>query len=242
MIGKLIGVGVGPGHPELVTVKASKILKTVDVVCAPKARLEKPSLALTTVKPILQELEKAPEILELVFPMTRNAKLLKNVWESNAETILVKLKEGKNVAFITLGDPMFYSTFIYTYKTIKEKCPEVEVEIVPGVTSLTACAAVSKTPIAEGEEVVAIIPSNTNLRKIRSIAENADTLVFMKGTKLLKELLKELAVCGFNEKSPIVIVKKSDASEGEIKIGRLDDLQNWKVGDNYFSTIMIKRR
>ena len=242
LLGKLIGVGTGPGHPELITVKASKILKTVDVVCAPKARLDKPSLALTTVKPILQELEKTPEILELVFPMTRNAKLLKNVWENNAETIAAKLKEGKNVAFITLGDPLFYSTFIYTYKTIMEKCPEVEVEIVPGVTSLTACAAVSKTPIAEGEEVIAIIPSNTNLRRLRSIAKNADTLVCIKGTKLLKELPKELAICGFSENSPVVIVKKIDASKEEIKTGRLGDLQNWKAGDDYFSTIIIKRR
>ncbi|MEM3054116.1 MAG: precorrin-2 C(20)-methyltransferase [Candidatus Bathyarchaeia archaeon] len=242
VLGKLIGVGVGPGNPELVTVKASRILKAVDVVCAPKARQDKPSLALTTVKPILEELGKAPEILELVFPMTRNAKLLKNFWEKNAETIAAKLKEGKNVAFITLGDPMFYSTFTYTYKTIMEKCPEVEVEIIPGVTSLTACAAVSRTPIAEGQEIVAIVPSNTNLKKIKSIAKNADTLVFMKGTRLLKELPKELAVCGFSENSPVVIVKKIDASKEEVKTGRLSDLQNWKVGDNYFSTIIIKRR
>jgi len=242
LLGKLIGVGIGPGHPELITVKASKILKAVDVVCAPKARLDKPSLALTTVKPFLQELEKTPEILELVYPMTRNTRLLKNVWENNAEIIAAKLKEGKNVAFITLGDPMFYSTFIYTYKTIVEKCPEVEVEIVPGVTSLTACAAVSKTPIAEGEEVVAIIPSNTNLRRIKNIAKNADTLVFMKGTKLLKELPKELAICGFSENSQVAIVKMVAASREEIKTGRLSDLQNWRDVDDYFSTVIIKRR
>jgi len=242
LLGKLIGVGVGPGHPELITVKALKILKAVEVICAPKARLDKSSLALAIVKPILQELEKTPEILELVFPMTRNTEFLKEVWESNAETIAAKLKEGKNVAFITLGDPMFYSTFIYTYKTIVEKCPEVEVEIVPGVTSLTACAAVSKMPIAEAEEVVAIVPSNTKLRKIRGIAKNADTLVFMKGTKLLKALPKELAICGFSENSPVVIVKKNGASMEKIKTGRLGDLQNWRGCEDYFSTIVIKRR
>jgi precorrin-2/cobalt-factor-2 C20-methyltransferase len=242
LLGKLIGVGVGPGHPELITVKASKILKTVDVICAPKARLDKQSLALTTVKPLLQELAKKPEILELVFPMVRNKKLLKEVWEHNAETITAKLKEGKNVAFITLGDPMFYSTFIYTYKTVMEKCPEVDVEIVPGVTSLTACAAASKTPIAEGEEVVVIVPSNTNLRRIRGIAKNADTLVFMKGTKILKKLPKELAICGFNENSQIAIVKKNGISREEIKIGRLGDLQNWRGCEDYFSTVIIKRR
>ncbi|MGB9959093.1 MAG: precorrin-2 C(20)-methyltransferase [Candidatus Bathyarchaeales archaeon] len=242
MLGKLVGVGVGPGKPELITIKASQILKSVDVICAPKACLDKPSLALKTVKPILQELERPPEILELIYPMTRNLKLLENVWESNAETILAKLKEGKNVAFITLGDPMLYSTFIYTCKTIMEKCPEVEVEIVPGVTSLTECAAVSRTPIAEGEEVVAIIPSSIDLRKIKCIAENADTLVFMKGTKLLKELPKELAFCGFAESSPVILVKKSDTSREEVKTGRLGDLQNWEVDGNYFSTVIIKRR
>ncbi len=242
MLGKLIGVGVGPGNSRLIAVKALEILKTVDVIYAPKAGLNKPSLALATVKPILQSVEKPPEILELIFPMVKDAKLLKGVWGKNAEAIIAKLKEGKNVAFITLGDPMFYSTFIYIYKSVVEKCPEVEVEIIPGITSLTACAAASKTPIAEAEEIVAIIPSNINLKKIDRIAKHADTLIFMKGTKRLKELAKTLIRCGFHETSPTVLVKKYGASREEVKVGRLNDLQNWEIGEEYFLTVMIKRR
>jgi precorrin-2/cobalt-factor-2 C20-methyltransferase len=194
------------------------------------------------VKPLLQKLKKTPEVLELTFPMVKNMKLLKEAWGKNAETITAKLKEGKNVAFITLGDPMFYSTFIYTYKAVVEKCPGVDTEIVPGVTSLTACAAASRTPIAEGKEVVVIVPSNASLKKVSNIAGIADTLVLMKGMNLSKKLLRELVSCGFHKSSPMVIVKKNDNSEEEVKILRLSDLQNLRVDGEYFSTIIIKRR
>lgn len=241
MLGKLVGVGVGPGNPELLTYKAVKILMNMDVICTPKASLEKRSLALETVKPFLQGLEKPPEILELVFPMVKDAETLRENWKKNAEIIITKLEEGKNVAFITLGDPMFYSTFIYIYEAIVEKRPEFEVEIVPGITSLTACAAVSKVPVAKAEETVAVVPANTPLRKIISMTKNVDTLVFMKGTKRLKKLLETLARYGFNEDSPVVMVKKAGVSMEEVKTGKLKDLQNWDI-DAYFSTVIIKRR
>lgn len=242
LLGKLIGVGVGTGQPELITLKALRTLQNVDVICAPKAESARHSMALETVKPLLQVCGKTPEILELVFPMVKDEKMLREAWKRNTETVIATLGEGKNVAFITLGDPMFYSTFIYLYKSVIKKCPNVEVEIVPGITSFTTCAAASKVPIAEAEEIVAVVPSTAKMEKVSEIAKHADTLVFMKGIKNLDRLYEMLLNCGFTQNSPIVMVEKHGTPHEAIKIGRLKNLKDWEACKSYLSTIIIKRK
>jgi len=241
MLGKLIGVGVGPGDPGLVTLKAYEAIKAADVICAPKARAEKPSMALKAVKPLLKMMQSSPEILELVFPMVKDKYTLARAWRKNAEVIMAELKKGKNVVFITLGDPMFYSTFIYVYRSIVEAYPELNVEVVPGVTSMTACAASSKMPIAEADDAVAILPAGIDTVKVYEIARHVDTIIFIKGVRNLTELAEILLKGGFIGDSPVVMVKKSDGLTEEIKTGTLKDLGGWKVKD-YFSTIIVKKR
>ena len=90
-----------------------------------------------------------------------------------AAIVAAKAKKG-NVAFITLGDPMLYSTFLYLYECVKETYPEIELEIIPGVTSVTAAAASSKLPLAEKEEVVTIMPSELNPTLIEETAKHAE--------------------------------------------------------------------
>ena len=240
MLGKFVGVGVGPGDPELITVKAVKILKTADVISIPKAHENKPSLALAIVKHILEEREKPPEVLELVFPMTKDKEELKRVWNENARIIAEKTKTGKTIAFITLGDPMFYSTFIYLCQRMKEEHPEVNLEIIPGVTSVTACAAVSKIPLAEKNEVVAIIPSGIDSNRIGEIAKHADSLVLMKGSKRLKKLVPILEKSGFTKDSTIALVRRCTMPKEKVMVGKLGDVKNWDIHDDYFSISMIK--
>lgn len=241
MVGKLYGVGVGPGDPELITLKAYEILRIVDVVCAPKARVDRPSHALEVVKPLLQDAGKIQEILELIYPMIRDLGVLEAFWEMNSESIVSKLREGKDVAFVTMGDPMLYSTFIYTYRKVREKLPEADVEVIPGVTSLTACAAASKMPIAEDDETVALIPSTAEPEKVRELAKHADTLIFMKGVKNLEELTKALMECGFGEGSLVIMVKGYGTVQEEVKVGSLGELHRWDSRDTYFSTLMVKK-
>jgi precorrin-2/cobalt-factor-2 C20-methyltransferase len=238
--GKLVGVGVGPGDPELITVKAAKLLKTADVISIPKAHENKPSLALTIVKQILEERESPPEVLELVFPMIQNKKELKDAWSANAQIIAKKAKTGKTIAFITLGDPMFFSTFIYLCQRMKNEYPEVRLEIIPGVTSLTACAAVSKIPLAEKNEVVAIIPSGVDPDRIKELAKHADSLVLMKGAKRLKEIVPVLEKSGFTKNSTIAIVRRCTMPKQEVVVGRLDEVKNWDINEDYFSISLIK--
>jgi precorrin-2/cobalt-factor-2 C20-methyltransferase len=240
--GKLVGVGVGPGDPELVTVKAAKTLKTADVISIPKAHNDKPSLALSIVKGILDERTTAPELLELVFPMTNDKKKLETQWSENARIIAEKTKLGKTIAFITLGDPMFYSTFIYICQKMKKEHPEVKLEIIPGVTSLTACATASKIPLTEKNEVVSVVPSGICSERIREIAKNSNSLVLMKGATRLKGLVPVLEESGFTKKSTVALVKRCTMPEQKAIVGTLGDVQNWDIDEDYFSISIITKR
>jgi len=242
LAGRFIGIGVGPGDPELITLKAVKALQAADIICIPKSHANKPSLAFTMVKNILEEREKAPEILELIFPMTKDELGNKALWTKNAGIIAEKVASGKVIAFITLGDPMFYSTFIYLYQSLKEEYPKLQLEIIPGVTSLTACAASAKIPLAEKEEVVSVIPSDFDTKLIEETAKHADNLVFIKCAYRLKELIPIIERSGFKENSTIALVRRCTMPEEEVLVGKLSDVQNWKICEDYFSVAIIKKR
>jgi precorrin-2/cobalt-factor-2 C20-methyltransferase len=239
--GKVVGIGVGPGDPELITVKAAKTLASVDVVCVPKARNDKMSTALTMIQPILKERKKQPEILDLVFPMTKEGPALKRAWVANAKRVAERAKKGESVAFITLGDPMFYSTFIYLCQNIKNMFPEIELEIIPGVTSLTACAATCLLPLAEQDEALVIIPYSFDSVHVGEIAKHANNLVFMKGAPELKDMFEVLEKSGFTEDSTVALIQRCTMPGEKVVIGRLGDVKNWKVKGDYFSMTIIKK-
>ncbi len=241
MEGKFIGVGIGPGDPELITVKAVKALKRADVICVPKSHVKKPSIALGIIGQILEERETPPEVLELVFPMTKNALSVKKRWLKNAEIVAEKAKAGKIVAFVTLGDPMLYSTFLYLYRSVAEAHPDVNLEIIPGVTSVTAAAASARLPLAEKEDVVSIVPAHLDFQLIEETARQADTLVFMKCAHRIKALVPFLEKSGFTENSIIALVKRCTFPEETVFVGRLGDVAKWDIAADYFSVAIIKR-
>lgn len=241
LAGTFIGIGVGPGDPELITVKAVKALKVADVICVPKPHVNKPSMALGMIKQILEERIKPVEILELVFPMTKDDLNNRKLWVENAAIVAAKAKQVKRIAFITLGDPMLYSTFLYLYECIKETYPEIELKIIPGVTSVTAAAASAKLPLAEKEEVVSIIPSDLDPMLIEETAKHADNLVFMKCAYRIKELIPSLRRAGFTENSTVALVKRCSHLDEKVLVGKLDDVTNWDIQEDYFSVAIVKR-
>ncbi|MCW4005329.1 MAG: precorrin-2 C(20)-methyltransferase [Candidatus Bathyarchaeota archaeon] len=241
MVGKFIGIGVGPGDPELLTVKAVKALKTADVICVPKPHEDKPSMALGMIKPVLRERRTPPQLLELVFPMSKDELNVKKLWTKNAAIIAESTKAGKTLAFITLGDPMLYSTFLYLYERLKETHPELELEIIPGVTSVTAAAASARLPLAEKDEVVAIVPSDLDSSLIEETAKHADTLVFMKCAYRIKDFLSVLTQAGFTESSTVALVKRCTLPEEKVLVGKLGDMQKWLIVEDYFSVAIVKR-
>ncbi|HEY9072563.1 MAG TPA: precorrin-2 C(20)-methyltransferase, partial [Desulfobaccales bacterium] len=147
-IGTLYGIGVGPGDPDLITLKAVRLLQHVPHIFASCSTKNSYSLALNIVRPHLN----GAGIEHLPFPMTKEPQVLKEAWEKNAARVLEVLNSGSDAAFITLGDPLTYSTFGYLLKTLKRLNPEVQAVTVPGITSYAAAAARTHIPLTEGEE------------------------------------------------------------------------------------------
>ena len=178
--GKLIGIGVGPGDTELVTLKAAKVLKSVPVVFSPKSSKEKESIALSIVRQILEERKdyKRLMIVEPIFPMIENKKELEKIWTSASELIAQYLNTGRDVAFITLGDPSIFSTYSYVQKRLIDK---YEIETIPGITSFTACAAAKNKALVEQNDILTIVPKIDD--RLEEILDYSDSIVLMKASR-----------------------------------------------------------
>lgn len=178
--GKLIGIGVGPGDTELVTLKAAKVLKSVPVVFSPKSSKEKESIALSIVKPILEERKdyKRLMLVEPIFPMIENKKELEKIWTSASELIAQYLETGRDVAFITLGDPSIFSTYSYVQKKLIDR---YEIETIPGITSFTACAAAKNKALVEQNDILTIVPKIDD--RLNEILDYSDSVVLMKASR-----------------------------------------------------------
>jgi precorrin-2/cobalt-factor-2 C20-methyltransferase len=228
-IGKLYGIGVGPGDPELLTLKAYKTLKEVDMIVAPRSREGKRSLALLTVERIIKERENELIVVEPVFPMTKDQAKLDFYWEKAREEVLEKMKGCETIAFITLGDPSLYSTFYKFLDFFKDEVEEVE--IIPGVTSFSACSALAKVPIAEGNEIVSIIPDIKDNDNALRVIQNSDSLIFLK-PKNIDEIKNMLA----NKES--ILGVKIGFKDQEMVLGKLTEL---KQPTHYLSTLIVKK-
>ena len=240
--GKLVGVGVGPGDPDLLTVKAIRVLQDADVVCAPSPNSTGHSLALDTIKQVLEARRSPPEIITLVFPMTREEATLEGAWTGNTERIANYVQEGKLVAYVTIGDPSLYSTFAYVQRELKARYPEIRVEIIPGVTSLSACVAKGGIPLASGEETLLIMPK-FDLELLKEQSRLVDNIVWVKGVRNLAETIKFLKDSArFSDKSQILIARRCSFRDEELWLGDLQDALHVKFQEDYFATTIIRRR
>ncbi|MDR2719285.1 MAG: precorrin-2 C(20)-methyltransferase [Nitrososphaerota archaeon] len=241
MAGKFIGIGVGPGDPELITIKAVKALQTADIICIPKANADKPSLAVTMIRHILEERTVKPEMLELIFPMTKDDISNQELWDKNANIIAKKVSADKTVVFITLGDPMFYSTFIYLYQSLQKNHTGIELEIIPGISAFNACATSAKIPLAEKEELITVIPSGLDEKLVEEAAKCSENLIFIKCAYRLKELVPILKRAGFKENSTIALVRRCSMPNENVTIGKLCDALNWNIDEDYFTIALVKK-
>ena len=189
--GKLYGIGVGPGDTELLTLKAARILKSVPVVFTPKSSKEKESIALSIVKPILEERDDDKKLMLVtpIFPMIEDKEELEKIWTSASEMIAQYLDSGRDVAFITLGDPSVFSTYAYVQKKL---IGDYEIETVPGITSFTACAAARNKALVEQNQILTIVPKIDD--RLEHVLEYSDSIVLMKAsrnTTQLEETIEE---------------------------------------------------
>ena len=242
LAGKFIGIGVGPGDPELITIKAAKVLQTADIICIPKADVDKPSLAVTMIKPILMDRKVKPEMLELIFPMTKDDISNQELWDKNANIIAQKVNNGKTVVFITLGDPLFYSTFIYLYQSLQNGHPTVALEIIPGISAFNACATSAKIPLAEKDEFITVIPSDLDEKLVEEAAKHSENIVFIKCAYRIKELIPVLKRSGFNENSTVALIRRCSMPNETVTVGKFCDAVNWDISADYFTIAIVKKK
>jgi precorrin-2/cobalt-factor-2 C20-methyltransferase len=211
--GTLYGVGVGPGAPDLLTLRAVETLKRADVLALPRSSDYGTSMAWSIVKPVIGE-RAGQERLFLTFPMSKDPERLRPAWDRALGAIGDRLLGGASVAFVTEGDASFYSTFIYLGREAPRRWPGVRIEIVPGVSSIAAVPAVTGIPIADGQECVAIVPANYGAADLARIFEAFDTTILMKIGSEMPRVVEALERAGLVDKA--VYVSKATMKEERI--------------------------
>jgi len=230
-IGCLYGVGVGPGDPELITLKALKALQSVPVICVPQAVNRPDSYALSIVKDYIKPEQ---EILRAPFP-TDDADGAAQVWWEASELVVERLKKGQSVAFLTEGDPMLFSTFSYVLAGVQELCPEARAEIIPGVSSVMAAAASTGVPLVTHGQKLAILPAAYGLDDLSEATSHFDTVVLMKVSPIIVKALANLEELGLTGSSTYVGRVSTDRE----KVIR--DVTQIKEEDmDYFSLLIVK--
>lgn len=175
----LYGVGVGPGAPDLITLRAIDTIRRVPVLALPRGSDYGASKAWGIVQPTIGEISGQKRLL-LTFPMSKDSERLRPAWERAFARIGAELEAGRDVAFLTEGDPSLYSTFIYLQDEARRRWPGVGIEVIPGVSSITAVPAVTGVPLADGQERIAILPGTYGLQDLVDILRRFDTVVLMK--------------------------------------------------------------
>lgn len=233
-LGRFYGVGVGPGDPELLTMRAYRVLRTVPVIFVPQKDGESESFACSIISGIVKS--PAQKIIGLIFPMLRDREQLTDYWKQAVNAIWQELAKGNDCAFINVGDPLLYGTFIHVFEALKACHPEADVEVIPGVSSVNAAAARTVTPLASNDERIAIISATDDDDFIRETLRNFDTVVFLKVHRLpdrLFDILEQMDLAG-----KCVYVRRCTTRDEEI-VRDISKLRGSRL--DYFSLLLMRR-
>jgi precorrin-2/cobalt-factor-2 C20-methyltransferase len=236
----LIGIGVGPGDVDLLTVKAVRAIQNADIIMCPASNENRPSIAFTVVSPIIDQ-SKNQEIIKLIFPMTKDKDILEATWKKNAKIMAETVLTGKNVVYLTVGDPFLYSTWIYMHKDLKENYPEMDVSVIPGIVSMFTFAAKVGVSIAEGAEKVAIIPSCYDLSSVKEIAKHSESMIFLKDGRYFDKVIEILKESGFPNDSIFAIGQDLGTENEIIRKMTLGEVNDSSLTTKYFSILVVKR-
>ena len=236
----LIGIGVGPGDPDLLTVKAVNAIHDADIIMCPASKEDRPSIAFSVVSPLIDK-SKNQEIVKLIFPMTKDKDVLENTWRKNAKIMAEKVLLGKNVVYLTVGDPFLYSTWIYMHKDLKTNYPNMEINVIPGIVSMFTFASKVGVSIAEGSEKVAIIPSCYDLSSVKEIAKNSESMIFLKDGRYFDQVIDVLKESGFPDDSIFAIGQDLGTDHEIIRKLTLGEVNDDTLTTKYFSILVVKR-
>lgn len=225
---KFYGVGVGPGDPKLLTLRAVEVLQEIEIIAIPKSKMDRESIAWEIAK---THCPTGVKILELEMPMTSDESILRAAWQSAADKIQEEMQRGNSVAFLTLGDPSFYSTYSYLLSILENVLSSEQIETIPGITAMAAAAARVNWPLATGDEPLVVLPGIEGLEKY----EKYPNLVLMKVSRNLPEVMKRIKTTG----ALAVLATRVGQAGEEIRV--LDAQEELEKVD-YLSLILLKQK
>lgn len=230
MLGTLYGIGVGPGDSGLITQKAIDIIKNIDIIVSPISKMGKKSKAFTIAKPHLKE---NVETVELEFPMIdleKEKEALTAKWKENANIVAKLVEQGKNIAFLTLGDPMVYSTYSYMIPYLEEV--GIKPITIPGITSFCASASALGVPIVQGNETFCVLTQITSIEEFDKYKDLFENIVIMKPNSSRETI--NLAIKKYDLYDKVYAVSNCGDENQVMSTGLIKE----DVG--YFTIILIK--
>jgi precorrin-2/cobalt-factor-2 C20-methyltransferase len=215
------------------TLKGARVLEGCRHVFVPKARSENGSIALAIAG---RRLRADSRIYELVFPMSADSGELSRRWAEAARSVSDVVSMGEDACFLTLGDPLLYSTYIYLVRALREQLPGLEVVTVPGITAFSAAAALAEFPIGEGKQMVVIIPVSDDLDVIGKALTEAGTVILMKVGRRLDKVLDFIEQAGFLDRAVYVARAGLEGQQVEVDLRKL---RRQKQEADYLSILLV---
>jgi precorrin-2/cobalt-factor-2 C20-methyltransferase len=194
---RLIGVGVGPGDPELLTLKAVRALREADVV----AHFAKAGRAGNARATVAAHIPRRVVDLPLLYPVTTEipkddpayARAIADFFDASARTVAAHLDAGRTVAVLSEGDPLFYGSYMHLHLRLSPRYPT---EVIPGVTSLSGCWSAAGLPLAKGDDVLSVVPATLGEAALRSRFAGSDAIAVIKVGRNLAKVRRALAEAG----------------------------------------------
>lgn len=232
--GKLYGVGIGPGDPGLLTLRARDVLCSVDVVfnvAGPRSRRSISGGVVDAVEGCTARRR------ELIFSMAAEQSERETAWSENACLVIGEIELGNDVAFVTLGDPLIYSTFGYLRKEVLARLPQSRIEVIPGITSFQAAAALTGDALVEDREILTVIPSWDGVAPNEESLAGADTAVLLKTYKHRNRTLDLLTRSGSQRD---IVYASRVGLDGQLLERNPDRVA--ELPPQYLSLLIAKRR
>lgn len=228
--GHFYAVGVGPGAPDLLTLRAARLVEGCDSLIAPRSERSEQSLALRIVSAHIGD----QEILEHAYPMTRDPERTRTSWEKAAEWATARLEAGKSVVQITLGDPLLYSTSSYLLGALRTRVSGDRLHVVPGISAMQATAAAFQEDLTLQEDRLTLLPA-TDLKAMEEALDHSETVVLYKVADQLDSVIELLEGKGLLDQARLAFAVEQDRQQ---LVYDLRQAKGTRLG--YMSVVLVR--
>ncbi len=229
--GHFYAVGIGPGSPDLLTLRAARLVEHCDVILSPQAKTATKSLALEAVRPFLND----QEIIVLSCPMERNDQKTRQRWQQLADDVVQRCANGQSVVQVTLGDPLIFATSSYLLQALADQMPANHLHVVPGISAFQTSASRFAEVLTLQEDRLTLM-SATNLDAVTQALDHCETLVLYKAGGCIEALMDLLRRRNLLSRARLV----SCGEQGNHEL-LVDDLSQWTMTPlSYMTTLIVK--